>query len=173
MVLRSEFDAYLLAHADAEALTGQPVTGVAETRDRVQIQVGEQQFTARYLIAADGAASTVARCLGLRRNRRLGGTLEAEVPLNGSLSLRSEYSDRAVFSLGVIPWGYVWLFPRGDKLAVAISHFQPGRVDLRSALRVELGRYGIKLMVFNSMAIRCRATKHYLGLYGTDGPKKG
>ena len=37
----------------------------------------------RRLVGADGAASRVAHCLGLRRHRQLGGTLEAQVPLNG------------------------------------------------------------------------------------------
>ena len=103
MVLRSEFDAYLLGRSDAEVLAGQAVTGVTEAGGAVQVQVGERKITARYVVAADGAASTVARCLGLRRNRQLGGTLEAEIPLNGDRSLRAEYGSRAIFSLGAIP----------------------------------------------------------------------
>lgn len=144
MVLRGDFDAYLLHRSDAEVLVGQAVTAVTETGDRVQVQVGGRQLTARYLVAADGAASTVARRLGLRRNRELRGALEAEVPLNGSQSLRSEFGDRAIFSLGVIPWGYGWVFPKGETLSVGIGHFRTGRVDLRPALRSELERLGIK-----------------------------
>ena len=172
MVLRSEFDAYLLARADAEVLTGQPVTGVSENRDVVQVQVGEQQLSARYLVAADGAASTVARCLGLRRNRKLRGTLEAEIPLNGSQSLRSEYGDRAVFSLGVIPWGYVWLFFPGEKswrwalanstLGVSISVPRCGP---------NWGVWASIWMVSHSMAIRCPATRRQPGPFGTDSLK--
>jgi geranylgeranyl reductase family protein len=145
MVLRSEFDTYLLARAEAEVQTGQPVTQVTETNELVKVQVGDQRLTARYLVAADGAGSTVARCLGLRRKRRLGGTLEAEIPLNGGQFLRAEYGDRAVFSLGAIPWGYAWVFPKGDSLSVGIGHFRPGRIDLRRALRTELDRLGIRL----------------------------
>ncbi len=145
MVLRSEFDAYLLARSDAEVLAGQAVTSVTETSGAVQVQVGERQITARYVVAADGAASAVARCLGLRQDRQLGGTLEAEIPLNGDRSLRAEYGSRAIFSLGAIPWGYAWVFPKGETLSVGIAHFCPGRVDLRLALRNELERLGIKL----------------------------
>jgi geranylgeranyl reductase family protein len=145
MVRRSEFDAFLLARADAEVLTGQPVSGVTETAGAVQVQIGQQQLSARYAVAADGANSTVARCLGLRRDRQLGGTLEAEIPLNGSRSLRARYGSRAVFSLGVVPWGYAWIFPKAERLSVGISHFRQGHVDLRSALRHEMERLGISL----------------------------
>ena len=80
MVKRSSFDAFLLARSGAEVLEGQPVTGVTETADLVQVSVGERRLTARYLVGADGAASQVARSLGLRRNRKLGGTWRRRFP---------------------------------------------------------------------------------------------
>jgi len=145
MVRRSAFDAYLLSRAGVEVLAGTAVSGVAEQDDTVQVEAGDRIYTARYLVGADGAASKVARCLGLRRNRRLGGTLEAEVPLDGRGALATRYGDRAVFSMGVIPWGYAWVFPKGDRLSVGIGRFRPGRADLRSALGREMERLGIAL----------------------------
>jgi geranylgeranyl reductase family protein len=145
MVMRSEFDAFLLACSGAEVLAGDAVTGVREADDRVEVKVGERRFTARYLVGADGATSAVARILGLRRKRRLGGTLEAEVPLLGQAALREEYGSQAVFSLGAIPWGYAWIFPKGDCLSVGIGRMRPGRVDLSSALQREMARLGISL----------------------------
>jgi geranylgeranyl reductase family protein len=145
MVMRSEFDAFLLARSDAEVLTGDAVTGLVETGNAVEVRVGGRLLTGRYLVGADGAASMVARWLGLRRDRQLGGTLEAEVPLDGTDALRVEYGSRAVFLMGVIPWGYAWVFPKGELLSVGIGHFRPRRIDLRSALRLELERLGIGL----------------------------
>jgi geranylgeranyl reductase family protein len=145
MVMRSDFDACLLAHSGAEVLEGTAVTRVEESPDGVRVQAGERTLTARYLVGADGAASQVARWLGLRRERRLGGTLEAEVPLEGSPGLHTQYGQRALFSLGILPRGYAWVFPKGDCLSVGIGRFLPGQFDLRSALREEMARLGIPL----------------------------
>jgi geranylgeranyl reductase family protein len=145
MVMRSEFDAFLLARSGAEVLDGMAVTGVIEDEDGVRVKAGERTLTARYLVGADGATSQVAHSLGLRRNPRFGGTLEAEVPLQGHGTLQAEYGERAVFSMSVIPWGYAWVFPKGDSLSVGIGRFRPGRADLRAGLQREMDRLGIPL----------------------------
>ncbi len=145
MVMRSQFDAFLLGQADADVMEGAAVSGVIEDGHRVQVEVGDRKLTARYLVGADGATSQVARCLGLRQGRRLGGTLEAEVPLGANDALQGEYGDRAVFALGAIPWGYAWVFPKGDSLSVGIARMRPGREDLRTALQREMNRLGIGL----------------------------
>jgi geranylgeranyl reductase family protein len=145
IVRRSEFNAFLLGRSGAEVLEGNPVASLAETKDAVRVMAGGQTFTARYLVGADGAVSTVAQRLGLRRHRQLAGTLEAEVPLNGNESLRAEYGRRALFSLTPIPWGYAWVFPKGNCLSVGIVRLRTGRVNLRSTLDREMGRLGISL----------------------------
>jgi geranylgeranyl reductase family protein len=145
MVMRSEFDAFLLACSGAEVLDGTAVTGVIEDDDGVRVKLGERTLAARYLVGADGATSQVARSLGLRRNPRFGGTLEAEVPLQGAGFLQAEYGERAIFSMSVIPWGYAWVFPKADSLSVGIGRFRPGRADLRAGLQREMDRLGIPL----------------------------
>lgn len=145
MVMRSQFDALLLEHSEAEVLEGVAVTDVIEDGNRVEVTAGNRKLTARYLVGADGATSQVARCLELRQGRRLGGSLEAEVPLDGHGALQEEYGDRAVFALGIIPWGYGWVFPKGDSLSVGIGRMRPGREELRTALQREMKRLGIDL----------------------------
>jgi geranylgeranyl reductase family protein len=145
MVRRSKFDAFLLAQSGAEVLDGTAVKAIVERDKLVQAEVGERKLTARYLVGADGATSGVARSLGLRPRRRLGGTLEAQVPLNGSGALRERYGQRAIFAMGAIAWGYAWVFPRGDTLSVGIGRLRPGKVDLHSALRRGMERLGIGL----------------------------
>ena len=81
MVVRSEFDGFLLARSGAEVLDGTAVSDVSETAGVVQVRANGQQVTARYLVGADGAISSVARALRLRQNPRLGGVIEAAVPL--------------------------------------------------------------------------------------------
>jgi len=145
MVMRAEFDAFLLERSGAEVWQATEVTAVRETGHEVQVQAGGRRVSARYLVGADGAASGVARGLGLRSSRQLGGTLGAEVHFDGRMNLQSEYGSRAVFSLGVLPWGYGWVFPKGDRLSVGIGRFRPGRADLRVALHREMDRLGIRL----------------------------
>jgi flavin-dependent dehydrogenase len=145
MVARSEFDEFLLARSGADVLDGTAVSDVSETFGLVKVRANGRLLTARYLVGADGATSSVGRALNLRQNPRLGGAIEAAVPLGGDAGLRARYGGRAVFSLGVIPWGYAWVFPRGDGLSVGIGHFRPRRVDLRTELRCEMARLGIGL----------------------------
>jgi geranylgeranyl reductase family protein len=160
MVMRSEFDAFLLSRAGVEVLDGVPVTDVTEADDRVRVTVGNARYTARYVVGADGPLSQVARNLGLRQSRRLGGTLEAEVPLEGNGMLQALYDGHAVFIMGVIPWGYSWIFPKGEGLSVGIARFRPGRVDLRSVLHREMGRRGISLQ---GTTIHGHPTPYYQG----------
>ena len=145
MVMRSEFDALLLARSGAEVLEGVPVTAVREGGDRVEVRAGDRYLTARYLVGADGATSQVAKCLGLRQKRQWGGSLEAEVPLDGDGALAQAYGNRAVFAMGSVSWGYSWVFPKGDCLSVGIGRVRQGRADLRKALHREMKSLGIGL----------------------------
>jgi geranylgeranyl reductase family protein len=145
MVMRSEFDAFLLNRSGAEVLDGNPITSLSETRDSVRVTVCERTFTARYLVGTDGAVSVVAQHLGLRRHRQLAGSLEAEVPLEGHKGLRTASGSRALLSMAPVPWSYAWIFPKGDRLSVGIVQLRSGRVDLRLALDREMDRLGISL----------------------------
>lgn len=149
MVMRSEFDAYLLGRSGAEVWDNEAVTSVEERDTAVHVGTGGRSVTARYLVGADGALSIVARCLGLRPKRRMGAALEVEVPLAGPDSVPSEVAElahsRAIFSLGVVPDGYAWVFPKGDLLSAGVGSFRPGRVNLRPVLERELGLLGIEL----------------------------
>jgi geranylgeranyl reductase family protein len=168
MVMRQEFDAFLLAASGAEILEGRAISGVTETDDRVLVEVGERQLAARYLVGADGATSTVAQSLGLRRKRRLGGTLEAEVPLEGREALRQEYGGRALFALDTVSWGYAWVFPKADCLSVGIGRLRPGRVDLRASLRREMDQLGIPLegVKIHGHALPCYQVRPWPFWYG-------
>lgn len=145
MVMRGKFDAFLLARSGAEVLEGAAVTGASEDGDRVQVQAGGRSLSAGYLVGADGAVSQVARCLGLRRKRQWGGSLEAEVPLEAGQALGQVFGNRAIFAMGSVSWGYSWVFPKGDHLSVGVGCVRQGRADLRAALHREMDRLGIRL----------------------------
>jgi geranylgeranyl reductase family protein len=145
MVMRSEFDAFLLSCSKAEVLEGTTVSSVAEDSEQVRVEMGERTLTARFLVGADGATSQVARSLGLRQTKRLGATVEAEIPITDNGAALTKYSSRALFSLVAIPWGYAWVFPKGDHLSVGIGRFRPGRIDLKAALKSTITQLGINL----------------------------
>ena len=144
MVMRSEFDQYLLAHARAEVRTGSPVQSVAEQPDRVLVTTrAGDTFTGRYLVGADGPSSVVARSLGLRRSKTLLGAIEVEAPVSPEVFQR--FRDTSWFIFGEIPMGYLWIFAKAEHLSVGIGALHPRPGELQRVLPAVMARYGISL----------------------------
>src|SRR5690242_15902464 len=62
MVMRADFDSYLLNHAAAEICDGIVVKSVSEEKDSVTVTTGNgERIAADYLVAADGVNSMVGR----------------------------------------------------------------------------------------------------------------
>lgn len=90
---------------------------------------------ARYLVAADGPTSRVARSLGLGGKRLLGAAMDAEIDVSDAAFERE--SVRATFNYFCIKHGYGWIFPKKDgrltcgigswrarhRVAQSMSHF--------------------------------------------------
>ncbi len=80
MVMRNDFDSWIVSHAKAEVCQGIVVRKVIEKDDCVWVEDSNGViYQGRYLIAADGANSIVARALNLRRGKMLGAAIEVEV----------------------------------------------------------------------------------------------
>ncbi len=147
MVRRAFFDAYILAQAtgaQVEVLDGVAVTGVTEHPDGVEVTAtGGRTFAARYLIGADGANSTVAQTLGLRKRRVLSGAVEAEVEPDEAMLAR--WAQTAVWLFGACPGGYLWIFPKRERFSVGVACFSPGKADLRGILVRHMANWGVDL----------------------------
>jgi geranylgeranyl reductase family protein len=144
MVMRSQLDQFILAHSRAEVLQGTAVARVLENSDTVVVETSSgQQFTARFVIGADGASSVVAHSLGLRRRKELIGAIEVEAP--ASPEQMRAYGHRPVFIFREISQGYIWIFPKSDHLSVGIAALHPGRGELQSTLKRVMARFGISL----------------------------
>ena len=144
MLMRDGFDAYILEHADVEVRQGVEVKIVHEMNDRVIVETRQgKQFESRYLVAADGANSVVARSLGLRRGRLLAAALEVEAPVPRDTFAR--FADTPTFIFGEVRLGYLWIFPKSKHLSVGIGALHPKPGELQATLRRVMARYGIPL----------------------------
>lgn len=144
MVMRDYFDLHILDHAQAEVRDKSPVTMLQQDEHGVEVSTASgDDFHARYLIGADGANSRVARLVGLRREKRMGSAIEAEVPVGDDLL--ETYRNTALFIFGMPPKGYLWVFPKAEHLSVGIGAFQERVPAMRRILKREMGRLGIEV----------------------------
>ena len=144
MVMRDDFDSWIVAHAQAEVCQGVIVRKVTEEADRVLVEDNNGAFyQSRYLIAADGANSITARGLNLRKGKVLGAAIEVEVKVPQEIMER--FADRPLFIFGEIRTGYAWIFPKVDHLSVGIGALHPKHGELQMKLKKLMARYGIDL----------------------------
>ncbi|MFQ6059662.1 MAG: geranylgeranyl reductase family protein [Anaerolineae bacterium] len=144
MVMRDKLDALVLKQARCAVREATPVTEVVEGEDGVVVSTRDgQEFRGRYLIGADGANSTTARKLGLRRGKLMGAALEAEVPL-APIAL-ADWAQTALFEFGALKGGYLWIFPKREHLSVGIGAFRKSKAKLKNILRQEMAKFGLSL----------------------------
>jgi geranylgeranyl reductase family protein len=144
MVMRSNLDAHLLAHARAEVRTNSPIHEVVETPDHMSVKMRNGEiFESDYLIAADGANSITAHSLGLRRYRTLAAAIEVEAHVPAQVLQR--YTHKAQFIFGEIRLGYLWIFPKAEHLSVGIGSLHPKPGELQATLKRVMKRLGIPL----------------------------
>lgn len=96
-------------------------------------------FHPKYIIAADGAVSTVARLLGLSQHKFLRG-VQMEVPLSRAINTTKVYLHQSLVG------GYGWLFPKGNVANLGLGISCESRISPRQllmALNERLVRGGI------------------------------
>ncbi len=144
MVMRDDFDEYLLKHAQAEIRQGVAVRSVEERADGVIVETAEgERIEGGYLIAADGANSVVARSVGLRNKKLMAGAIEVEAVVPADIFAR--YADQPLFIFGEVATGYLWIFPKSDHLSVGIGALHPKPGELQATLERVMTRYGISI----------------------------
>ncbi len=142
MVMRADFDHFLLRHAKAEIRQGEAVVSVAENADQVTVRTSKgMSYAGSFLVGADGPNSVVAHALGLRRNKTLLGAIEVEAPVPPDVY--QAFKDTSVFIFGEIGMGYLWVFPKAEHLSVGIGALYPRPGELQSTLARVMGAYRI------------------------------
>jgi geranylgeranyl reductase family protein len=116
--VREEFDRFNFEktiEAGVEFERTPELSEIDERSEHVRAVIGSKAVTARYLIGADGANSTVRRLLNAGRYFYRGFAIEGLVDY---AHLGAEPT--AEFFFGKVENGYGWLFPKGDHINVGI-----------------------------------------------------
>jgi len=126
-VERGEMDALFFAaakDAGCDAIEGDAAAGVEPENGAVRLASG-RTVRGTIIVGADGGESIVRRITRGWRPSRRGASfgLVADVPFD-RLKRRDApeaYHDRPHIHFGVIPWGYGWVFPKGDCVSVGVA----------------------------------------------------
>ncbi|MEO7413685.1 MAG: geranylgeranyl reductase family protein [Opitutaceae bacterium] len=144
MVMRDRFDQLLTNAAvegGAQLFTGTTLTEVAPAGDSVELATSRGNFRARFVIAADGANSVVARKTGCPELRNVVPALECEVTL--SPADMEPLMQTARFDFGFVPAGYAWVFPKRDHLSIGVLTTKRGAANLPEYYRRYLEMLGV------------------------------
>ncbi len=144
MVMRDRFDHLLIDAAEkkgAQIFPNTTVLDVSPEEDGARLTTSAGQFRARFVIAADGANSVVARKTGRPELRGIVPALECEVTL--APEAMAAWRDTARFDFGVVPAGYAWVFPKRNHLSIGVLTTRRGAANLPEYYRRYLDLLGI------------------------------
>ena len=135
MVMRSELDHFLAREAQsagARVVEACAVQGVNQEKEFVAVRAENLTLRARFLIAADGAGSPVARMAGWPALRHSAPALECEVHLHAR-DFQS-WPGAARFDFNLPTHGYGWVFPKRDHLSIGVVNMRRAGANLNEAL---------------------------------------
>ena len=127
MVMRSRFDQLLVQKAverGTEVLEGEKVVAAREVEGGIEVALERgRKLCCEYLIGADGARSVVARTFSLlsRKKDENGFGLQSEVPYGLIPEFPKDDLHFVHLDFGRIPFGYGWVFPKGEGLSIGIG----------------------------------------------------
>lgn len=143
MTMRDQFDFALLSAAQAAgAVVHQRCTveNVSFQGDFLTVGTPTGSMKAKFVVAADGALSTVARKMGLADRRVLIPALEYEVTV--ARDRLDRFRGLARFDFGILPHGYAWAFPKKDHLSIGVLSTVQRGSDLKASMARYLDRLG-------------------------------
>lgn len=145
MTMRDQFDFTLLSAAQAAGATVHQrcaLEDISHCGDGVTVVTNIGMMRAKFIVAADGALSTVARKMGMGDGRVLIPALEYEVILPPDQL--DEFRSVARFDFGVLPHGYAWAFPKNKHLSVGVLSTVQRGSDLKHTMVRYLERLGCR-----------------------------
>jgi len=144
MTMRDRLDHTLATAAvasGAELRAPCQVTGLRPERAGIRLDTDRGVVSASFVIAADGAGSDVARLAGWTDGRHLIPALEYEVQVDRATLDRFAGAPR--FDVGLVPYGYAWVFPKAAHLSVGVLTAHRGSINLHRHLEDYLRAIGL------------------------------
>ena len=132
--MRADLDMWLCdaaRQAGAELRAPCTVRGLRRLAEGVELHTDSGSLRGRFVIAADGAASRVARWAGWPESPCI-AAVEWEVYTDAAALAR--YGEAARFDFGLVPWGYAWVFPKTTHLSAGILSLERGARHLLARL---------------------------------------
>ncbi len=143
MTMRSQFDfAILSAAQETGAIVHQrcAVENVSFHDDFVTLSTSSGSMRAKFVVAADGALSTVARTMGPAGGPVLIPAIEYEVTVPHDRL--DKFHGIARFDFGLLPQGYAWAFPKQHHLSIGVLSMTQRESDLKRAMAQYLDLLG-------------------------------
>jgi geranylgeranyl reductase family protein len=121
MVMRDAFDNLIVEKARENGVTLLQNHKVLDITfgDIQTIHTTEGDIEAKFIIAADGALSPIAKIAGWKETRTIIPALEYEVEVPEADFERLSHNAR--FDIDAIPYGYGWCFPKKNHLSIGIA----------------------------------------------------
>jgi len=141
MICRDEFDAWLLAEAEAAGVVvrqGEAALHIERADSKFVVRTSRSRLTIPAVIGADGVNGTTARLLfpGRPPARYAAFEVEPASPiLDGSVEV----------DVGLYPGGYAWAFPKRDRLNVGVMVHRSAAARARDLLGGFLSQRGTVL----------------------------
>ncbi len=135
MTMRAQFDYALLSAAQEAGATVHQRCALDKVLfhgDFVTLVTGTGSMSARFVVAADGALSTVSRTIDLADGRVMIPALEYEATVPDDRL--DTFHGIARFDFGLIPHGYAWVFPKQQHLSIGVLSMVRRGSDLKQAM---------------------------------------
>lgn len=149
MIMRDSFDMMLTEKSKelgATLLTEAKLKSLDFKEETVVLETTKGNFSATFVIAADGALSPTAKMAGWKEDtRKLIPALEYEVAVNAEDFERLSKVVR--FDIDAIPYGYAWSFPKKNHLSIGVASARRTKINLKQYYQEYLTMLGIKEVV--------------------------
>lgn len=121
MVMRDAFDQLIVEKAKENGVTllqNHKVESITFGENQI-LHTTEGDIQAKFIIAADGALSPIAKMAGWGESRLIIPALEYEVEVPAADFERLSQNVR--FDIDAIPYGYAWCFPKKNHLSIGVA----------------------------------------------------
>ncbi len=149
MVMRDAFDNLIVEKAKELGVTILEDTKLKSldfTEKFIKLNTSQDQLTAKFVIAADGALSPTAKMADWTNDtRKLIPALEYEVEVSDEDFER--LSKEVRFDMDAIPYGYGWSFPKKNHLSIGIASARRTKINLKEYYKKYLDTLQIKHII--------------------------